>query len=140
LVRQYASRREKGEEGSKEGKQKKLGGSKGVEVGASVESLNFNYAFVLEDPKDPPRWMPKRVFDDGRKTYIQFPRGFEGEAPALFILSKQGKPQVVNYRKRGEFYVVDRLFDAAQLRLGEKDPVTVGIERGEADKGEVVSQ
>lgn len=133
LVRRYVARAssKKSEE-----KETKAAASKGVDVGGDVEDLNFNYAFVLEDATERPRWMPERVFDDGRKTYIQFPRGLEGEAPALFILSKQGKPQVVNYRKEGDFYVVDRLFDTAQLRLGDGEPVTVGIERRE-ESGEV---
>ena len=53
----------------------------------------------------------------------------EGEAPALFVLSDSGEAQIVNFRTKGQFYVVDRTFELAQLRMGEKDPVVVGIER-----------
>lgn len=101
-------------------------------VRRDVESLNFKYSFVLEDKNDRPRWMPRRVFDDGKQTFIQFPPGLtEKEAPALFVLSETGEPKVVNYRVKGNTYIVDQVFEAAELRLGEEDPVTVGIERKE---------
>lgn len=40
-------------------------------------------------------------------------------------------PLVVNYRKRGRYYVVDRLFGAAELRLGEKRQQVVRITRND---------
>jgi type IV secretion system protein TrbG len=41
---------------------------------------------------------------------------------------------LVNYRMRGDYYVVDRLFDAAELRLGEKHQDIVRITRGGGKK------
>ncbi len=103
--------------------------SEPFKVSTSIEKLNFGYQFVASKTT-PPRWMPIRVFDDGAKTYLQFRAGTKKrKMPALFLLSKSGEPQIVNYRVRGDYYVVDGLFDLAQLRLGEKSPVTVGIER-----------
>lgn len=62
-----------------------------------------------------------RAFDDGRQTYIEFPPSISvGEAPRLFVIGATGEAQLVNYRVAGRFYVVDRLFDIAELRLGEK--------------------
>lgn len=105
-------------------------GAGDVSLGMRVEDLNFGYGFVVADRDDPPSWLPLRVYDDGRKTYVQFPSEVRHrELPALFVLSKQGTPQIVNYRVRGDYMVVDRVFELAQLRLGEDDPVTVGIER-----------
>jgi len=91
------------------------------------EDMRFNY--VIKG--DSPTWRPTRVFDDGQKTYIQFPKALAvAEAPPLFVTDKKGKDsKLVNYRVRGEYYVVDRLFDAAELRLGEKDQTVVRIER-----------
>ena len=75
-------------------------------------------------------WSPVRVFDDGSKTFIQFPPGLaSSEAPALFIVSFQGNTQLVNYRVQGDYYIVDRLFDEAQLIVGEQDPIIVEIRR-----------
>jgi type IV secretion system protein VirB9 len=92
----------------------------------AVESLNFNYAIS----GDRPAWRPLRAFDDGRQTYIEFaPSIAVGEAPPLFILGEEGEAQLVNYRVAGRYYVIDRLFGAAELRLGGKRQKVVRIER-----------
>ncbi|KDA04197.1 P-type conjugative transfer protein TrbG [Hyphomonas oceanitis] len=90
----------------------------------TLERLKFRYDL----DGDFPHWRPERVFDDGRKVYIQFPdRLDQGEAPALFVIGRDGKSQLVNYRMSGTYFVVDRLFARAELRLGEKrqDVVTI---------------
>jgi type IV secretion system protein VirB9 len=40
------------------------------------------------------------------------------EAPALVVVGKDGKGEMVNYRVQNQTYIVDRLFDRAQLILG----------------------
>ena len=56
---------------------------------------------------------------DGAKVYIRFPAGLtQSEAPPLFVICPDGKSALVNYRVRGTTYIVDRLFAAAELRLG----------------------
>jgi type IV secretion system protein VirB9 len=91
------------------------------------EDLKFDYLIK----GDTPNWRPTRVFDDGKKVYIQFPKDLAvSEAPPLFVTDRKGKKsKLVNYRVKGEYYVVDRLFNAAELRLGEKDQTVVRIER-----------
>jgi len=90
--------------------------SQATPAGLSVDALNFRY----EIDGDTPHWRPLRAFDDGRKVYIQFPaRIDQGEAPPLFVVSSEGETQLVNYRVKGRYYVVDRLFARAELRLGE---------------------
>ncbi|MEM7569914.1 MAG: P-type conjugative transfer protein TrbG [Pseudomonadota bacterium] len=96
--------------------------------GLSIDRLNFRY----EIDGDSPPWRPLRAFDDGRKVYIQFPaRLDQGEAPPLFIVGRNGESQLVNYRVKDSYYVVDRLFAAAELRLGEKDQQVVRILRSQ---------
>ena len=51
-----------------------------------------------------------------------------GEAPPLFVIGDDGEAQLVNYRMAGRYYVVDRLFGAAELRLGGKKQRVVRIE------------
>ena len=95
-------------------------------AGLSVDAMKFRY----EIEGDTPHWRPLRAFDDGRKVYIQFPaRIDQGEAPPLFVVSSEGETQLVNYRVKGRYYVVDRLFARAELRLGEKDQQVVRIDR-----------
>ena len=55
----------------------------------------------------------------------------QGEAPALFVIGRDGKSQLVNYRMSGDYYVVDRLFARAELRLGEKRQDVVKIARND---------
>ena len=92
----------------------------------AVDRLNFNYAIS----GDRPAWRPLRVFDDGAQVFVEFPPDLAaGEAPPLFVLGATGKAELVNYRLRGRYYVVDRLFWAAELRLGEKRQSIVRITR-----------
>jgi type IV secretion system protein TrbG len=98
-----------------------------VTGGLALDNLNFDYKISGDDPS----WRPLRAFDDGRQTFIAFPPSISvGEAPPLFVIGANGQAQLVNYRMRGDYYVVDRLFDAAELRLGEKKQSVVRITRG----------
>lgn len=95
----------------------------------ALTDLHFRYAIT----GDRPPWRPIRAFDDGSKVYIEFPsRIDQGEAPPLFVVGPQGDNQLVNYRVRGNYYIVDRLFAAAELRLGEKPQQVVRISRTDA--------
>jgi type IV secretion system protein TrbG len=97
-----------------------------VAAGVAVEALNFNYRIE----GDSPAWRPLRAFDDGHQVFIEFPPTLgEGEAPPLFVTGEQGRAELVNYRLRGYYYVVDRLFATAELRLGEKRQQVVRIVR-----------
>jgi P-type conjugative transfer protein TrbG len=97
-----------------------------VDSGLSLEQIRFHYAIT----GDAPSWKPLRAFDDGQKVYIQFPGGIaHGELPPLFVIGPQGDGQLVNYRFRSPYYVVDRLFGAAELRLGKDKAEVVRIER-----------
>ncbi|MBW8298285.1 MAG: P-type conjugative transfer protein TrbG [Hydrogenophaga sp.] len=89
-----------------------------VASGVDISKLNFRYR--IEGDAAP--WRPMRAFDDGAKVYIEFPSGIgQGEMPPLFVIGPSGNSELVNYRVRQNYYVVDRLFAAAELRLGDKD-------------------
>ncbi len=81
----------------------------------AVESMNFGYHVSGDNA----HIRPIRVFDDGAKTYIQMPSELRNrEAPVLLVLGSDGKGTMTNYRVKQQTYVVDRLFDRAQLLLG----------------------
>ncbi|TPG18872.1 P-type conjugative transfer protein TrbG [Sphingomonas koreensis] len=97
-----------------------------VAAGLEIDRLRFDY----EVSGDKPAWRPLRAFDDGRQTFIEFPENLSvGEAPPLFLVDRKGDAQLVNYRVRGRYYIVDRLFDVAELRLGTKHQEVVRIAR-----------
>ena len=97
-----------------------------VDSGIALDHLNFRYAVTGDDPP----WRPIRAFDDGSKVYIQFPKDFnQSDAPPLFVVGQDGGNDLVNYRVSDNYYIVDRLFDAAELRLGKDDQQIVRISR-----------
>lgn len=103
-----------------------------VGEGIALERLRFRY----DIRGDAPPWRPLRAFDDGQKVYIQFPDGIaQGELPPLFVIGPAGETQLVNYRVRSPYYIVDRLFGAAELRLGADRQQVVRIERDDVAGG-----
>lgn len=97
-----------------------------VEHKVDLENVKFRYAISGDNPP----WKPVRAFDDTNKVYIEFPgRIDQGEAPPLFVVGPEGNSELVNYRVKGNYYVVDRLFAAAELRLGQKKQQVVRISR-----------
>ena len=106
--------------------QEALAAAEPVAAPIAVERLDFGYAIT----GDRPPWRPVRAFDDGAQVFIEFPPGLESmEAPPLFVVGASGDVELVNYRKRGRYYVADRLFGAAELRLGAKRQQVVRIVR-----------
>jgi type IV secretion system protein VirB9 len=87
-------------------------------TGVDIAALNFRYAI----DGDAAPWKPLRAFDDGSKVYIEFPSGIgQGEMPPLFVVGPAGGSELVNYRVRRNYMIVDRLFPAAELRMGDED-------------------
>ncbi|MBU6298750.1 MAG: P-type conjugative transfer protein TrbG [Alphaproteobacteria bacterium] len=102
----------------------------------ALNALDFGYAITGDDPP----WRPVRTFDDGRKVYIEFPKDIaETQSPPLFVVGQNGGSDLVNYRVRGRYYIVDRLFQAAELRLGESSQQVVRIIRTDRKDGSASS-
>ena len=100
-----------------------------VASGLAIDRLHFGYDVRTVHSRKP-SWQPIRVFDDGLKTYIQFPTNMAAtEAPPLFLIGSDKQVQLVNYRYLNGYYIVDRLIDVAELRLGEKNQTVVRITR-----------
>ncbi|ASG20234.1 P-type conjugative transfer protein TrbG [Nitrospirillum viridazoti] len=99
-----------------------------VATGIDLTRVNFRY----EVTGDRAPWRPLRAFDDGKQVFIEFPRGIgQGEMPPLFVVGPEGDTsELVNYRVRDNYMIVDRLFAAAELRFGaDKNQKRVRISR-----------
>jgi type IV secretion system protein TrbG len=95
----------------------------------NVNNLNFSYN-LSHSGWHTPGWMPIQIFDDGTHTYIRFPPNISSrDMPALFI--QNGKQQeLVNYRSKPPYFVVDKIFEQAVLITGVgSDQVKVVITR-----------
>jgi len=90
-------------------------------VATGVDLANINFRYAIEGDRAP--WRPLRAYDDGRQVFIEFPRGIgQGEMPPLFVVGPEGNTsELVNYRVRANYMIVDRLFAAAELRFGAGD-------------------
>jgi type IV secretion system protein VirB9 len=77
-----------------------------------ADKMNFSYTIrgstVIE---------PIRIFDDGNWTYFEF-RDRNGEIPAIFRVDGAMNEELVNFRKRGNYIVVERVASRFTLRRG----------------------
>ena len=85
--------------------------SKGL---VAAGDLNFGYLIAGKAG-----FAPQRIYDDGRQTYIELPRSWDGKLP-VFHAGSNGSDRVVNYRVDGRRYEIDGVFDDAILRLGKR--------------------
>ncbi len=76
------------------------------------EKYNFNYTIT-----GPQSIAPVRIFDDGKFTYFEFPRSFHN-LPAIFEVNRQDRESVINFRKRENYIIVERLGGRFTLRYG----------------------
>jgi type IV secretion system protein VirB9 len=74
-------------------------------------------------------WRPTWVANDGTHTYVKLPLdGTHTDAPALFVQTAEGTAELVNFRVKGGYYIVDRVFEQAVLTRGTgrgKQTVTI---------------
>lgn len=81
-----------------------------------IKDVNFE----IKDNND---IAPDLVYTDGLKTYVRLKKGIQ-ELPILEVIGEDGKPERVNQRveeKDGyKFFIVDKLFDRGQTKLGNK--------------------
>jgi P-type conjugative transfer protein TrbG len=105
---------------------KKIGSNSGyssVKNYAAIDPMKLNFAYKF-NKKDLP-WAPAKVFDDGIKTYIKMkPEVFSNVMPAFFILNDKNDVILTNYRVVKGTYIIDRLFNKAQLVVG-KEQITI---------------
>ena len=97
-----------------------------------LDELDFNYKVAGRAP-----WKPVRVYNDGTRTTIEMPQSLKNhEAPVLYvvrgtpgILSKEERV-MVNYRVKGNRFIVDTVFDKAVLLAGVgRNQVSVTLTR-----------
>jgi type IV secretion system protein VirB9 len=82
------------------------------DIEAHPELFNFNYSVRGADSIS-----PIRIFDDGKFTYFEF-RDKNAEIPAFFHVDSAGNEELINFRKRGNYIVVERVSPVFTLRRG----------------------
>lgn len=72
--------------------------------------LNYDYGY-----KGAVDNRPTAMFDDGTKTFFQF----SGEIPAFFAVKSDGHESLVNFRREGDYIVIDKVANQWTLRNGD---------------------
>jgi type IV secretion system protein VirB9 len=76
------------------------------------EKFNFSYKIRGSSLIE-----PIRIFDDGQFTYFEF-RDMNAEVPAFFRVDGAANEELINFRKRGNYIVVERVASRFTLRRG----------------------
>jgi type IV secretion system protein VirB9 len=78
--------------------------------------LSFDYKIMYSLWSKPP-WLPRLVYDDGKKTYITFKDGIlQNELPAIF----ENRNDIVNYRVSANLAIIDKLIEKITVKLGKQ--------------------
>lgn len=94
-----------------------------------TEFISFDYRMKSSAVRRP-SWLPKSVYDDGRRTYFVLDeRTLHTKMPALF----DKKKNLINYRVKNNILIVDELIDKVTLKVG-KEKVTVEKKKGKEAK------
>lgn len=83
--------------------------------GIRLSDLDFEYEV---SPCRRCDWRPHRVYNDGRRTVIEFPDAALLEEAPVLLVTDGGAEQVANYRIDGRRYLVDGVFGSAMLVAG----------------------
>jgi type IV secretion system protein VirB9 len=80
------------------------------------EFLSFDYKMTYSLFKKP-LWLPRRVYDDGRKTYIELDeKMLHTESPVIF----NHRNERINYRVKKNLAIIDELIEKITVRRGNE--------------------
>lgn len=82
------------------------------EIEKHPEKYNLNYTIRGSSLIE-----PLRIFDDGAFTYMEF-RDKNADVPAIFRVNSNLEEELINFRKRGNYIVVERVASRFTLRRG----------------------
>lgn len=82
------------------------------EIDKHPDRFNLDYSV-----RGSPTIEPIRIFDDGEFTYFEF-RDKNAEIPAFFRVNSDLQEEMINFRKRGNYIVVERVAARFTLRRG----------------------
>lgn len=86
---------------------------------SNITDMDFNYVASGNGNK------PELIFSDGEKTYLKF-KSIKNKQVPIFVRAKNSKEMsLVNYTVKDNYYIIDKVFDVAQIRESDKDIVTI---------------
>ena len=93
----------------------------GLVAATNISNLDFSYHVSGGESSS----RPSMVFSDGEKTFIKFDKMVARKYP-LFIKEKGTKDmKITNYKVRDNYFIVEKVFDRAQIRLSDNEIITI---------------
>ena len=89
-----------------------------------VANTNSDYAY-----RGSQLLKPIVAFDDGKKTFFRF----DGDIPAIFTVDTTRNEALVNFRREGEYIVVDKVNFQWTLRNGNQQACVYNMRLGNLD-------
>jgi len=88
-------------------------------MNVAVEPNSTSYKIIVPPL---PQFVPTKVWDDGKFTYIQLQAPYHGDLPAVFEVLDDGKLAVVDAKwdEATSSFVVRKIIDRVELRLSDK--------------------
>jgi type IV secretion system protein VirB9 len=93
---------------------------------ANLDVANTNSAYAYRGSQ---LLKPTVAFDDGKKTFFKF----AGDVPAIFTVDTARNEALVNFRREGEFIVVDKVNFQWTLRDGNQQACVYNMRLGNVD-------
>lgn len=92
-----------------------------AEAAANAGHINTNYK-VVKNKNVIDIYLPKSVFDNGEKTYIEISEMNKQNFPTVYYYDEydKSKLQLVNYRLKGNFLEIDKVMDQIKLQYSQK--------------------
>lgn len=88
-------------------------------TGIDPTQMDDHYSVKSNSYFSSPVWKPLRAMNDGTHVYIEMPPQIRvTNSPALYVMDSDGNQALVNYRVKGNYYIVDELFKQAVLISG----------------------
>lgn len=94
-----------------------------IPLAVKAEKLNFEYKVSGKSRNN--AWKPKVIFDNGKKVYIQMTEAMKNSSMPSLVVKEGDGTIIVNYRMQNGYYIVDRLFNDAELLINQKSVVRI---------------
>jgi type IV secretion system protein VirB9 len=82
----------------------------------SKNPQKYNFRYTLTGSKE---YSPLEIFDDGEFTFFKF-KDINAELPAFFQVMPDGNEALVNYRRSGDYIVIEMVTSQFTLRHGRQ--------------------
>ena len=107
-----------------------------------LSNTKFTQTYTMKAHNVNEEYVPTKIFDDGTKTYIELRRENKNNFPSFYQIDDANKPQLLNYRLKGEFIEIDKVGQKFKIQFSKNSWIEVKrkTENKKADNGKINKQ